>query len=135
MKKMLVVGRRESNDIVLRFENVSGQHCELVVNYGYWYVKDLNSRNGVKVNNVRVTGEKRLDPGDTVAIAKHKYEIRYVPSELGAVGPPPDDESVAQQIFKKSLLERAGLSKRKTVEQYGQDDEDMRPAYEPEKDL
>jgi adenylate cyclase len=135
MKKMLSVGRRENNDIVLRFENISGQHCELVVNYGYWYVKDLNSRNGVKVNNIRVTGEKRLDPGDTVAIAKHRYEIRYVPAELGAVGPPPDDESTAANIFKKSLLERAGLSKRKAIDELGEDDEDMRRAYEPEKDL
>jgi adenylate cyclase len=133
MKKMLSVGRRESNDIVLRFENVSGQHCQLSVNYGYWYVKDLNSRNGVKVNNVRIATEKRLDPGDTLAVAKHRYEIRYVPAELGAVGPPPDDESTAK-IFSTPLLERAGLSKRKQIQELEQDDDDMRKAYDPEKD-
>lgn len=112
MKKSLLVGRRESCDIVLRFPNISAHHCQLSVNSGYWYVKDLNSRNGVKVNEVRVTGEKRLDPGDTISIAKHKYEVHYSPAELGAVGPPPDEESV-EVIFKKSLLERAGLSSAK----------------------
>lgn len=107
-KKSLLVGRRESCDIVLRFPNVSAHHCQLTVNGGYWYVKDLQSRNGVKVNNVRVT-EKRLDPGDTLSVAKHNYEVKYSPIDLGAVGPPPNDD-MKSNIFSRSLLERAGLS-------------------------
>jgi predicted component of type VI protein secretion system len=109
LKSKLLVGRRESCDIVLRFPNVSAHHCQLEVEGGYWYVKDLNSRNGVKVNDIRVT-EKLLEPGDTFAIAKHKFEIQYSPTDLGAVGPPPN-EGAAQQIFGKSLLERAGLER------------------------
>ena len=109
LKKDLLVGRRESCDIVLRFSNVSAHHCQLTVSDGYWYVRDKNSRNGVKVNGLRVTG-KRLDPGDVLAVAKHKYEIRYSPVELGAVGPPPPDDT-EQDIFGQSLLERAGLNK------------------------
>ena len=107
LKRNLLVGRRESCDIVLRFSNVSAHHCQLTVTGGYWYVRDLNSRNGVKVNGSRVT-EKRIDPGDVVSIAKHKYELQYSPVDLGAVGPPPPDV-IDADIFKKSLLERAGL--------------------------
>jgi adenylate cyclase len=107
LKKNLLVGRRESCDIVLRFSNVSAHHCQLTVNAGYWYVKDLESRNGIKVNGVRVT-EKRLTPGDELLVAKHRYEVQYSPLELGAVGPPPDDD-VSEDIMKRSLLERAGL--------------------------
>jgi pSer/pThr/pTyr-binding forkhead associated (FHA) protein len=107
LKKNLLVGRRESCDIVLRFSNVSAHHCQLTVNGGYWYVKDMESRNGIKVNGVRVT-EKRLSPGDELLVAKHKYEVQYSPMELGAVGPPPDDD-VTEDIMKRSLLERAGL--------------------------
>jgi len=109
LKKSLLVGRRESCDIVLRFSNVSAHHCQLTVVGGYWYVHDKNSRNGVKVNGIRVT-EKRLDPGDILSVAKHKYEVRYSPVELGAVGPPPPDH-VEAEVFQKSLLERAGLTK------------------------
>ena len=109
LKKTLLVGRREGCDIVLRFSNVSAHHCQLAVNGGYWYVRDKNSRNGVKVNGLQVT-EKRLDPGDILSVSKHKYEIQYSPVELGAVGPPPPD-STKQEIFGKSLLERAGLNK------------------------
>ena len=110
LKKSLLVGRRESCDIVLRFSNVSAHHCQMTVNGGYWHVRDLQSRNGVKVNGIRVT-DKRLDPGDILSIAKHKYEVQYSPIDLGAVGPPPTDVSKAE-IFSKSLLERAGLDQR-----------------------
>lgn len=109
MKRTLLVGRRESCDIVLRFANVSAHHCQLSLVGGYWYVKDQGSRNGVKVNGMRVT-EKRLDPGDALSVAKHNYEINYSPAELGAVGPPPP-ENLPNDIMSKSLLERAGLTK------------------------
>ncbi len=110
LKKHLLVGRRESCDIVLRFSNVSAHHCELTLDNGYWYVKDLGSSNGVKVNDVRVL-ERRLDPGATLAVAKHSYEVQYNPEDLGAVGPPPP-ETMHSDLFSKSLLERAGLEKR-----------------------
>ena len=111
LKKTLLVGRRESCDIVLRFSNVSAHHCQMTINGGYWHVRDLQSRNGVKINGVRVT-DKRVDPGDILSIAKHKYEVRYSPVDLGAVGPPPADVPEAD-IFNKSLLERAGLEQRR----------------------
>ncbi|MGE3407396.1 MAG: FHA domain-containing protein [Pirellulales bacterium] len=111
-KPRLLIGRRESCDITLRFTNVSAHHCELELQGGYWYVNDLNSRNGVKVNDARVgKDKKRIDPGDTLSVSKHKFELNYSPADLGAVGPPPQDEAVAD-IFSRPLLERAGLKKR-----------------------
>ena len=108
LKKQLLVGRRESCDIVLRFANVSAHHCQFFVNGGYWYVRDMQSRNGVKVNGIRVQ-EKRIAPGDKVSVAKHNYEFDYSPADLGAVGPPPP-EDVPSEIMTESLLARAGLS-------------------------
>lgn len=107
LRRELLVGRRESCDICLRFANVSAHHCQLECDGGYWYVTDLNSRNGVKVNGQRVQ-RKRLDPGDRFSIAKHHYEIEYDPTANGAVGPPPPEDASAD-IMSKSLLERAGL--------------------------
>jgi len=113
LKTSLLVGRRESCDIVLRFTNISSHHCQLTVQNGYWYVRDLNSTNGIKVNNIRVT-EKRLDPGDSLIIAKHRYEVQYSPIDLGAVGPPPTEGGLGE-ILSKTLLERAGLTKELTA--------------------
>lgn len=129
LKKSLLVGRRESCDIVLRFPNVSAHHCQLTLMGGYWYVRDLQSRNGVKVNSVKVT-EKRIDPGDTLAVAKHFYEVHYSPSDLGAVGPPPAETGAAiADIFSKSLLERAGLAKDVEVPDE-RADRDLRKRYD-----
>lgn len=122
-KKILLVGRRESCDVVLRFSNVSAHHCQLSVTGGYWYVRDMKSRNGVKVNGFPVT-QKRLDPGDVLSIAKHRYEVKYSPMELGAVGPPPPD-AIDEDLLGKSLLERAGLDNRpvaKAKEKPGRDE-------------
>ncbi len=107
IKKKLLIGRRESCDIVLRFANVSAHHCQLFINNGYWYIRDMQSRNGVKVNGLKVQ-EKRLDPGDKLAVSKHKYEMQYSPADLGAIGPPPADD-LPSEIMTESLLSRAGL--------------------------
>lgn len=111
IKDRLLVGRRESCDVILRFANVSAHHCQLFVDRGYWFAKDLNSRNGTKVNGKRIT-RKRLDPGDKVAFAKHVYTVNYSPDELGAMGPPPPDEETVTSVLGKTLLDRAGLEKR-----------------------
>jgi adenylate cyclase len=112
MKKFLVVGRRESCDIVLRWTNVSGAHCELSLVDGFWYVKDLASSNGTKVNGTRVA-ERRLDPGDTLSIARHEFEIVYEPVRLGATGAPVDDNADRDPLS-RSLLEAAGLERRRS---------------------
>lgn len=120
IKTDLLAGRRETCDIVLRYPNVSSQHCRFQVESGYWYVEDLNSSNGTRVNGSRVT-RKRIDPGDTISIARHKYQIAYSPQDLGAIGPPPADaDDDFMQIMQKSLLSRAGLDRRpeKTSRRY-----------------
>ena len=113
LKKRLRIGRREGCDIVLNFANVSGHHCLMEIEEGYWFIKDLRSRNGVKVDSKRILVglRKRIDPGVIVSIAKHKFELQYDPSELGAYGTPPQDEQL-DNLFSQSLLDRAGLMRR-----------------------
>ncbi len=110
-KDKLVVGRREGCDIVLRFANVSSQHARLTLESGYWFVKDLASRNGTKVDGMRVD-RKRLDPDVTISFAKHAYTIHYNPEALGAVGAPPPDDDHIEEVLRKSLMDRAGLQRR-----------------------
>lgn len=112
LKKRLRVGRRDSNDIVLDFGNVSGHHCLMEIEEGYWFIKDLRSRNGVKVSGKKLMANfrKRIDPNVIVTIAKHQFELHYDPADLGAYGTPPQDDQI-EEILNESLLERAGLKK------------------------
>jgi adenylate cyclase len=114
MKKRLRIGRRDGCDIVLDFGNVSGHHCLLEIDEGYWFVRDLRSRNGVKVQGKRILVgvRKRVDPNVEIYIAKNAYTIDYDPNSLGAFGTPPQDEYV-DDFFEESLLSRAGLKKDK----------------------
>lgn len=111
IRPQMRIGRREDCDIILKFSNVSGHHCVMTLEEGYWFIKDLNSSNGVKVNGVRLTPDfrKRVDPSDEVSIAKNVYTLEYEPTSLGAMGPPPPDETGAS-IMGRSLLDRAGLN-------------------------
>lgn len=115
MKDRLTIGRRAECDIQLKFANVSGQHCRMTLEYGYWFIRDLNSRNGIKVNGRSVI-RKRLDPDVKVTIAKHEYTIEFDPQSLGAFGPPPGDDDYMDELMKSSLMDRAGLEKRKSTD-------------------
>lgn len=105
LKSSLLVGRRDSCDIVLSFPNVSSQHAELEFLNGYWQVRNLSNKNGTKVNGERID-ERFLHPGDTLCFAKHCFEVRYTPDPTA---PPP---VVDENPFSKSLLEKAGLAPR-----------------------
>ncbi len=107
LKPRLIVGRQRSCDIALEFANVSSRHCELELINGYWYVRDLDSRNGIKVNGIRCDSHW-LMPGDIISVSKHRYEVAYSPN--GAPPPPPEEEDP----FALGLLEKAGLSRRGT---------------------
>ncbi len=111
MKDRLIVGRREGCDIVLKFNNISGQHCRMTVEHGYWFVRDLGSRNGTKVDGRSIV-RKRLDPKCRISFAKHEYQLVYEPQDLGAFGPPPADDDHMEELMKSSLMDRAGLSRR-----------------------
>jgi pSer/pThr/pTyr-binding forkhead associated (FHA) protein len=108
LREVLTLGRRESCDICLRYPNISGVHAEMTFRNGYWYIRDMNSTNGVKVQGMRVQ-EKLLHPRDEVTIGKRKYIIEYeLPADRRAL-----DEVVEEDIMSQSLLEKAGLERPK----------------------
>jgi adenylate cyclase len=128
IREELIIGRRESCDIRLPFPNVSHQHARLTFLDGYWYIQDLNSTNGVKVNGAREQ-KKRLLPDDEITIAKRKYTVKYVlpVGQRGAL----DEDLAAEDVMGQSLLEKAGLERPKTR----RDEFPRRKSKEERKDL
>ena len=96
----LLVGRDARCDITDSDPELSRRHAEFVVKGRDIVVRDLNSRNGIRVNGVRVQ-EAVLRPGDVVQAAK--LRMKYVvdaleeetqhalddPNERTVVMPPP----------------------------------------------
>lgn len=111
IKNKVILGRRPTCDIQLKFPNVSSKHCRMTVESGYWFIKDLGSRNGTKIDDRQVM-RKRADPGSKISFAKHHYIIEYEPQALGAYGPPPADDDYVEEVMKSSLMSRAGMKRR-----------------------
>ena len=107
VRETMTIGRRESCDICLKFQNISSQHCELSLRNGVWHIQDSGSTNGVKVNGER-TQRRPLRPGDEIGIANHKYTIQY---QLAAGSTIEDVFAEEEDVFKQSLMEKAGLEK------------------------
>ncbi len=78
-KKKMLVGRKGHCDIVLPYKQVSSEHCELEYEGGHWYVRDLGSRNGTRVNGARITSRERLEPGAIISFSRYSYENNYTP--------------------------------------------------------
>ena len=111
VRRVMTVGRRESCDICLKFPNISGLHCELSFRDGYWFIRDMGSSNGIKVNGARKL-QRPLRPGDELAVANRRYTIQYNLSTSGQS----HLESVLSEeegLRSQSLLEKAGLAKPK----------------------
>jgi hypothetical protein len=62
-----VIGRSRDCDVVISDPNVSRRHAEVRRGEDGWWVVDLDSTNGVKVNGRRVD-EAPLQPGDRIRI-------------------------------------------------------------------
>jgi adenylate cyclase len=123
----LVVGRHPNCDIVLRFATVSGIHCQLEWTDGYWFVRDLGSRHGIRVDGVRCQAEC-VKPGSVLWIADQRYRFAYLPQ---GAGPPP--ASRPHQLFMQGLLEAAGLVNyplaEPSADRKGADDDEPRRRY------
>ncbi len=74
-KNRLQIGRDPANDIQLNVPTVSRYHA-MVERLGQRYrVKDLDSSNGTFVNDVRISTETWLQPGDSIRIGPYRFVL------------------------------------------------------------
>lgn len=66
---VIVIGRGGDSQIVMHSNRVSRRHCEIFCENGDWFVRDLKSRNGTRLNDRPLRRVKPLNPGDRIEIA------------------------------------------------------------------
>ena len=69
------IGRRQECDFCLPLSVVSRRHCEIYMDQGHVFVRDLNSRNSTFLNGRRID-ESRLQAGDVLQIGPVKFVIQ-----------------------------------------------------------
>ncbi len=78
----VTVGRHSSCDVCLPVGDVSRRHCRFVHQGGTWEVEDLDSLNGVYVNDQRIR-HSALAHRDRLRIGSMTFEVRIRASGLG----------------------------------------------------
>jgi predicted component of type VI protein secretion system len=69
-----LIGRHPECDVRINLLKVSRRHCCVALVYERVVIRDLGSRNGVRVNGLLVD-EATLQPGDEVAIGPLIYRV------------------------------------------------------------
>jgi hypothetical protein len=71
----VTIGRAKDCDCVLSQPTVSRHHAELRRDGERWLLRDLGSRNGTRVNGMRVLEATEVHPGDRVALGDARYRL------------------------------------------------------------
>jgi hypothetical protein len=75
----VVLGRSRDCDCVLADPTVSRRHAGLRREGARWVLLDLGSRNGTRVNGVRVLDAIEVGPGDRVSFGDARYRLGEAP--------------------------------------------------------
>ena len=72
--RFIIARGSQVTDLTIRDGNISRKHCAVVYRGGNYFIKDLDSTNGVEFNGKRVE-RKRIEEGDTYYLCD--YELRF----------------------------------------------------------
>ena len=75
IRGIITLGRKPENTIVLTEPFVSGNHARIYAKNNNLYVEDLNSTNGVYVNNERIQEKYKLVADDEVKIGSAIFKV------------------------------------------------------------
>ena len=74
-KDKFIIGRgSQLTDLTIRDGNISRKHCAVIYRGGNYFIKDLDSTNGIEFNGKQVE-RKRIEEGDTFYL--YDYELRF----------------------------------------------------------
>lgn len=79
LKNDMAVGRTEGNDLVLNHPSASRKHARFELRNENWWIVDLKSTNGVKVNGNLVT-EAQVNAGDKILVGSVQLDLKLLPS-------------------------------------------------------
>lgn len=102
-RKGLKVGRSNDNDLPLNHREISRQHMRITWNgeEDAYYVEDLNSSNGVWLNEVRLVTrvQHQIDIGDTIRLGPYLMTVEnFVYAQRPAVQRPRSIDDASEQL-------------------------------------
>ena len=81
-RKVVIIGRDPSCDVVLTDEGISRRHAMFEFGAGRWTIEDLDSTTGTIVGRTRISSRRQLEPNDEIRFGNDLF--KFVP--VGAEG-------------------------------------------------
>ncbi|MBN1773490.1 MAG: FHA domain-containing protein [Deltaproteobacteria bacterium] len=76
-KEQFIIGRGlKTSDLAIKDTNISRRHAAVLFHNGAYYIKDLNSTNGIEYNGMRIDS-KRIEEGDMFKICDYEFRFTY----------------------------------------------------------
>ena len=82
-KSEIILGRNPDCDIPIHDETASAQHARLSYHHHQWWVEDLNSTNGTKLNKEKLTLPTVLTSDDEIQCGKTQVIVTMGGDEPG----------------------------------------------------
>lgn len=80
------IGRSNSCDIIIRYKAISRTHAVLSRRIDGWYIYDLGSKHGIKINGKRVDEKGTLKNGDRITLANMDFRFDIIDDPVQRVG-------------------------------------------------
>ncbi len=116
--QITTIGRSPTNRIVVQDEISSRNHCEIFRLGDTWILRDLESRNGTRVNGAYVTQDCELEPGHIIQIGTTSMLFTLDPNARYRPASPRLDADTATEFsilpLNPEILHRARRSKYQT---------------------
>ena len=83
---LLSIGRTTDNDIVLPSSSISRNHCRLKIQSGVATILDLNSSNGIYVDEMRIKDATEVDQQHLIRLGDYRLRVERVAPKGGISG-------------------------------------------------
>ncbi len=116
------LGRTADNDLVVKDSSASRSHCRVYSKGSRYFLEDLKSANGTKLNGSLVAAAKEIKPGDRITIGDVEFTFS-IPSRTETEMPAgaADDDAIGPEDFENAdpnatLLQPPRMEKEKDNE-------------------
>ena len=103
LRDEITIGRKDDNMVRLTEKNVSRKHGRLVRAEGHFYIEDLDSFTGIRLNGEKVKGKAEVKEGDLIQISEYDLSLHGGPDEKpeggggGGLGDDDDEATLVKQ--------------------------------------
>src|SRR5712671_4782934 len=96
LRDEITIGRNDENIVRLAEKDVSRRHGRLLRHDGEYYIEDLSSVTGIRVNGEKIEGRRLIHAGDLIQISEYDLILMTGPEEnasapLIGLGSPEDE--------------------------------------------